>query len=245
MGRKIKPLAAKYGKLKVIGIDHTEKNKVYVRCVCDCGTEKLFLKSNLMSGKSTSCGCQRGKRKPKNVAPAVEVEPVVKVVEPQLTLDNLVVELKERTEPKKNLPKVTEENYFSTEINMAYLDCTTYKNFVGTPGIKPCEARALAEAKGEIEHPVSVPLMVGSYVDAYFSGKLDKFKSEHPEIFSTRGATAGELKSDYKQADVMIQRAIKEPLFIDRKICAPHSPTASIIPKNIRIFMPVSYFIMG
>lgn len=47
----------------------------------------------------------------------------------------------------------------------------------------------------------SVALMVGSYVDAYIEGTLEKFKLDNPEIFSTRGESKGELKSDYKQAE--------------------------------------------
>lgn len=202
MGRKSKPLQSRYGKWEVIGLDHKKGALQYYKCRCECGTEKVILKSNLTTGKSTSCGCSRRKENQKTDSPIVLVDEFVSAVQQKIAPE------------KPQRPEVTEENYFTTEINMAYLDCTTYKNFIGTPGIKPCEARALAEAKGEIEHPVSIPLMVGSYVDAYFSGELDKFKSEHPEIFSTRGATAGELKSDYKQADVMIQRAIKEPLFM-------------------------------
>lgn len=44
-------------------------------------------------------------------------------------------------------------------------------------------------------------MMVGSYVDAYISGTLDEFKEEHPEIISTRGASKGELKVEFKLAE--------------------------------------------
>ena len=57
-------------------------------------------------------------------------------------------------------------------------------------------------------------LMVGSYVDAYFEGTLPTFSAQHPEIFSSRGKTAGELKSEYKQASIMIDRAVKDPVFM-------------------------------
>ncbi|MBQ0037232.1 MAG: hypothetical protein KBS74_01020 [Clostridiales bacterium] len=43
----------------------TEKN---YRCVCDCGTEKTILSSSLLSGRTTSCGCMRGKRKRKDIS---------------------------------------------------------------------------------------------------------------------------------------------------------------------------------
>jgi hypothetical protein len=78
------------------------------------------------------------------------------------------------------------------------------------PGVKPCECKALAIAKGEYAMPKSSALMIGSYVDAYFDGTLDKFKIKNPEIFTQKG----ELRADYKQAEVMIARAIKEPFFM-------------------------------
>jgi hypothetical protein len=42
-------------------------NKIYYRCLCDCGSEKLILHSNLINGNSKSCGCTRTPRKPKHV----------------------------------------------------------------------------------------------------------------------------------------------------------------------------------
>jgi len=47
----------------------------------------------------------------------------------------------------------------------------------------------------------STALMVGSYVDAYIEGTLDNFKEKHPEIISSRGATKGQLKKEFKLAD--------------------------------------------
>ena len=202
MPRKSKDIIGQtFGKLTVVELDHLKGNRQYYKCKCECGKEKVILKSNLLSGNTRSCGCgHKGMKKKK------------KIDKDQMTLTDVLSVVKEEIKPKKK--EVTPDNYFDTEINMAYLDCTTYKNFVGTPGIKACEARALAEAKGKFKRPITTALMVGSYVDAYFSNELDKFKEEHPEIISSRGVTAGQLKSDYQQAEIMIQRAIKEPLFM-------------------------------
>lgn len=109
---------------------------------------------------------------------------------------------------------LTSENYYSKEANLAYVSVSQYKDFCGTIGIQGCEHAALAKVKGEFETPVTTPLLVGSYVDAYFEGTLPQFTAEHPEIFSSRGKTAGELKSEYKQASAMIDRAEREPLFM-------------------------------
>lgn len=50
--------------------------------------------------------------------------------------------------------------------------------------------------------------------NGYFEGTLPTFSAQHPEIFSSRGKTAGELKSEYKQASIMIDRAVKDPVFM-------------------------------
>lgn len=47
----------------------------------------------------------------------------------------------------------------------------------------------------------TLPMLVGSYVDAFIEGTLEKFKEEHPELISSKGATKGELKADFKYAD--------------------------------------------
>lgn len=110
--------------------------------------------------------------------------------------------------------QLTSDNYYSKEANMAYVSVSQYKDFVGTIGRQGCEHAALAKVKGELETPITTPLLVGSYVDAYFEGTLPQFSASHPEIYSSRGKTAGELKSEFKQASVMIDRAEKEPLFM-------------------------------
>lgn len=54
----------KFGNLMVVE-RLTEKN---YRCVCDCGNEKSVLASSLLAGKTTSCGCMRGKRRRQDIA---------------------------------------------------------------------------------------------------------------------------------------------------------------------------------
>ena len=99
---------------------------------------------------------------------------------------------------------VTAENYFSPESNMKYMGSSQFKAF------QKCEAAALAELKGEYVRPPSDALLIGSYVDAHFEGTLDTFKAKHPEIFTKQG----ELKSQYKHADYIIQRAERDRLFM-------------------------------
>lgn len=100
---------------------------------------------------------------------------------------------------------VNKANYFSQSNNLKYMGSSQFKSFMS------CEARTLAEIKGEWERPTSTALLVGSYVDNYFEGTLDAFKAEHPEIFNSR---TGELKADYKQADTIIKVIETDPLMM-------------------------------
>ena len=109
---------------------------------------------------------------------------------------------------------LTSENYYSVEANKKYGSVSQYKDFCGSIGRRGCECFALAKMRGEIEEVATTPLMVGSYVDAYFEGTLPTFAAQHPEIYSSRGKTAGELKAEYKQASSMIDRAEQDPLFM-------------------------------
>lgn len=100
---------------------------------------------------------------------------------------------------------LTAENYYSPEANMAYFSTSQIKTFAD------CPSRALAELRGEYVRPESAALLVGSYVDAYFEGTLDKFVTEHPEIFKRDGT----LKAEYFHANEMIARAEEDPIFME------------------------------
>lgn len=89
---------------------------------------------------------------------------------------------------------LTDDNYFSLENENKYMGVSQLKSFIS------CEAKKMAELKGEWKEETSVALLVGSYFHANFEGALDKFKEEHSEIFTK----SGELKSTYKQANEMI-----------------------------------------
>lgn len=101
-------------------------------------------------------------------------------------------------------------NYFSKEANNHYLSVSQYKDFVGTLGQTGCEARALAKLNGEWKDEKTTPLLVGSYVDAYFEGSLTEFKADNPEIFTQKG----ELKAQFKQAEEIIARIERDRLFM-------------------------------
>ena len=98
---------------------------------------------------------------------------------------------------------ITNENYFSIENNMAYMGHSQFLAF------QRCEAAALAEARGEYVCPSSTAMLVGSYVDAYFSDELPLFTAQHPEIFKRDGS----LKAEYLHAQDIINRMEEDELY--------------------------------
>ena len=102
------------------------------------------------------------------------------------------------------LPMVTAENYFSREMNMAYMGATQFKAF------DRCEAAALAELRGEYAPAAYTAMLIGSYVDAYFSGELPVFQAQHPEIFKRDGS----LKAEFVHAQDVIARMESDELYM-------------------------------
>lgn len=102
-----------------------------------------------------------------------------------------------------SLPVVTAENYYSAEMNMVYMGSTQFKAF------EKCEAAALAELKGEYRPPSSTALLVGGYIDAWFSGELPLYQAQHPEIFKRDGT----LKAEYLRAQDVINRMQSDELY--------------------------------
>lgn len=98
--------------------------------------------------------------------------------------------------------KLTDANYYSQEANMQYMSASQFKSF------RKCEAAALAELRGEWGRKESLALLVGSYVDAYFSGELEQFCADHPEIYKKDGA----LKADFEKAHAICERLNKDEL---------------------------------
>ena len=98
--------------------------------------------------------------------------------------------------------KLTDDNYYSQEANMQYMSASQFKSF------RKCEAAALAELKGEWGRKESIALLVGSYVDAYFSDELEQFCANHPEIYKKDGT----LKADFEKAHSICERLNRDEL---------------------------------
>lgn len=99
--------------------------------------------------------------------------------------------------------KLTEENYFSSDANMFYTGSTQIKDFL------KCEECALAKLKGNWESLPTKSMQVSSYIDASISGTLKEFKEKNSNIF----LKSGDLKSDYKIAEDVVNQIKDDPMF--------------------------------
>ena len=87
--------------------------------------------------------------------------------------------------------KINEKNYYSKTNNKKYMSYSQFKDFC------KCPAMAMAKIKGKWEQEETESLLVGSYVDNWLDGNLDKFVVQHPEMFTMKG----ELKAPFKKAE--------------------------------------------
>lgn len=102
---------------------------------------------------------------------------------------------------------LNETNYHSTAARKLYCGASQFKSFMR------CESEALAEIKGEIEPLETKSLLEGSYMDSIFEGRdaFRRFRESHPEIYTARG----ELKSEFKKADLAYDRVSQDETFMD------------------------------
>lgn len=98
--------------------------------------------------------------------------------------------------------KLTDDNYYSPEANWEYMSASQFKSF------RKCEAAAMAELRGEWGRKETSALLVGSYVDAYFSNELEQYKDQHPELFKRDGS----LKAEFQNAQAIAERLNRDEL---------------------------------
>lgn len=97
-------------------------------------------------------------------------------------------------------------NYFSTEANKAYWSVSSFKAF------DKCEASGLAQVRGQYQREETDALLIGGYVDAYFSGEMDEFVGEHADTMFKKN---GELYAKFEQANQLINTIECQPLMMD------------------------------
>lgn len=106
--------------------------------------------------------------------------------------------------------QLNKSDYYSREANLHYMSVSQFKSFV--PAYGGCEAAAMAELFGEYERPKKEAFIEGHFVHAWNEGTLDEFKANNPDLYSSRGATAGQLKSNFQHCNKMIEVLENDPL---------------------------------
>jgi hypothetical protein len=91
---------------------------------------------------------------------------------------------------------LTSDNYFNYQAGLEYQSASQLKSFMD------CEMAAFAALHEAYQRPMTTALLVGSYVDAYYSRQLEQFSEKHPEIYKRDG----QLKAEYLQAEAIIDR---------------------------------------
>ena len=104
------------------------------------------------------------------------------------------------------LMTLTDGNYHGVEANMSYWSVSQFKDF------DKCEACGLASARGQYEREETDSLLIGSYVDAYFSGEMDEFIGEHSDVMFKKN---GDLYAKYEHANKVINAVECQPLMLD------------------------------
>ena len=101
---------------------------------------------------------------------------------------------------------LTSNSYYSDQANMDYWSVSQFKAF------DRCEAMGLASARGQYEREETDALLIGSYVDAYFSNELDEFIGVHGDKMFKKN---GELYQKFEHANDMIDRVEADPLMME------------------------------
>lgn len=104
---------------------------------------------------------------------------------------------------------LTNENYFSKEADIEYMSVSQWKLF------NECEAKALATIQGQEDATYKEAFLEGQLFEELVSGDSKLFIAQHPELISTRGATAGQLKSSYAKVVTAAERFNSQKFFID------------------------------
>lgn len=101
---------------------------------------------------------------------------------------------------------LTAANYHSVQANNEFWSVSLFKAF------DKCESSGLAQVRGQYEREETDALMIGSYVDAYFSGELDEFiKVNGDKMFKKNG----EPYAKFDHANDIIDAVEAQPLMME------------------------------
>lgn len=102
--------------------------------------------------------------------------------------------------------ELSNTNYFSPEAMRSYWSVSQFKAF------NKCEACGLAEVNREYQREVTDSLLIGSYVDAYFSGEITPFMAMNGDKMFKKN---GELLAKFQHANEIIEAVKSQPLMMD------------------------------
>lgn len=103
------------------------------------------------------------------------------------------------------LMNLTNDNYFSSEAMKTYWSVSQFKSF------QKCEACGLAEVQGKYQREETDALLIGKYVDAFFSGEMPQFLEQNGSKMVKKN---GELLAKFEHANDIISRVRQDPLMV-------------------------------
>ena len=104
---------------------------------------------------------------------------------------------------------LTHDNYFSPEAMAHFMSQSQFKQF------DDCEAKAYAIFNGEIEDEKEC-FIEGRYFEAIICGRRDAFEREYMDLLiSSRGATKGEPKANFRAVIESANAFMRQPAFQD------------------------------
>lgn len=105
--------------------------------------------------------------------------------------------------------ELTNDNYFSPEAMSEFWSVSQFKAF------NKCEAAGLAESRGQYQREKTDALLIGSYIDAYFSGseEFNRFWDEYGDDMVNH--RTGELLAKYTGVKAAINRVEGQPVLMD------------------------------
>lgn len=104
--------------------------------------------------------------------------------------------------------ELNSQNYFSKEADLEYMSVSQFKNFM------TCEAKALNDLQCNSQEKKE-SFLQGHFFEELVSGDSESFIKQHPEMISTRGTTAGKLKSEFLKIVKSAKKFKEQELFMD------------------------------
>lgn len=99
--------------------------------------------------------------------------------------------------------ELNKDNYFSQEAMKAYWSVSLFKEF------NKCEACGFAQVHGAYKREETDALLIGQYVDNFFSGEMPDFIEKHTGSMFKKD---GSLYAKFDQANKIIERVSSDPL---------------------------------